>query len=226
MTDTPDPDVCPGPCNRAWEAAERHTHDTGEPHHLTPTPGQPIWCPDCRARIERDLRDLPDLAAGLPPGALNTPPADLGRLSRADIHASPSPAIDLLDEVIRWAVTTEDNLRAHLGHPSRRHERHRMLWPSVSYLTGHLSPLLSLDPDGIDFGLSVMRWHRRLTLASGDAQRELVYRVPGQCPNTRCNRRGQLRRLNGDDLVKCRACGTCWDYEHWQLLVRAVVEAG
>ncbi len=212
-------DACPGPCNRAWEAAELHQHRTGEPHNLQPVPGQPIWCPNCRDNIATQLLELPDLAVKLSPGKLKTPPADVGRLSRADIHASPSPAYDLIDELIRWAADAEDILRERLGHPK---PPTRYLHRTVAYLHGHLTAMLNIDPHGIDFGLSVARWKRRLTTATGHGTDTV--RVPGRCP--RCDQKGRLTRSNGEDLVRCNNCRACWDYDHWQLLVKAVVEAG
>lgn len=91
---------------------------------------------------------------------------------------------------------------------------------AVAYLTGHLTALLNQDPDGIEFGLTVNRWHTRLVTATGTGPAH-YYRIPAECPS--CQRRGQLKRKEGDDLVKCGACNAVWDYEHWQMLVRAAV---
>lgn len=211
---TADPDICPGKCNRAWEAAERREHDTGQTHNLHPIPGQPIWCADCRDAITNALGDIPRLADTIPAsGRLLTPPAELGRLSRADIHASPSPAFDFHDELDSWIRRHVTETANKLGHSPDGH--------GIGYLVGRVTFILSRDPEGIDFGMETLTWARRLTHASGGAP--LVHRIPGQCP--RCTVRGRLRRSDGDDIVKCRSCGACWDVDHWRLLVRSVLAA-
>ena len=217
MSDT-EPNICPGPCNRAWEAAERNTHNTGEPHNLQPVDGQPIWCADCRDTIDDNLLKLPNLVNQLADG-LQTPPADAGRITRNQDHPSPSPHLDLADEACRWAVNAETTLRDRLHHPQPERSTMRK---AVAYLTGNLSAMLNLDPEGIDFGINTNNWQRRLTNATGNGPAR-YYRIPATCPT--CDQRGQLRRKEGDDLVTCRACGTTWDYDHWQLLVRAAVQA-
>lgn len=213
-------DICPGPCNRAWEAAERRHHNTGQTHDLQPVPGRPLWCHDCTNTITENLRAIPDLAAHLGSGPLATPPTEIGRLSKADVHVSPSPSYDLFDEVNRWAIDLEDHLRARLGHPLP--DTSRYLGRSIAYLLGHLSPLLSLDPDGIEAGMSAKSWQRRLTNATGTQR--LIHRIPGECPRAKCGKRGMMRRHDGDDLVKCTACGACWDVDHWRFLARAATQ--
>lgn len=211
-----EPDICPGRCNHAWEAAERRQHETGETHELHPTYGQPIWCPECRDTIESRLRELPRLARTLATihGKLPTLQAETGTQTPTDIHASPSPAYDLHDEFWSWVERNTQDTATRLNHTPK---------PTIGYLAGHLTHILTIDPDGIDFGHATLNWHRRLTTATGDQDRDLIHRIPGQCPH--CNHRGTMRRKNGEDLVKCRHCAACWDYDHWQLLVKAVLEA-
>jgi hypothetical protein len=207
-----DLDICPGRCNRAWEAAERREHETGEPHQLHPVPGQPIWCHDCRDQIQEALEELPREVAAVPSsGRLNTPATELGRLSRADVHASPSPAFDFHDEYRAWVRTNVRATAQRLGHNSTGQ--------GIGYLISNLSNILSQDPEGIDFGMAAFTWRRRVTNAAGGPP--LVHRIPGTCPH--CDRRGLLRRSDGDDIVKCHACGSCWDIDHWRHLVRAVL---
>ena len=180
MTD--DLDICPGPCNRAWEAAERNTYHTGEPHNIEPNPGQPIWCPNCRDQINDHLLALPDLVNKLAHG-LNAPPADTGRITRSLANPSPSPTFDLADEACRWAVTHEVNLREHLHHPTPPRSTLRR---AVAYLTGHLTALLNQDPDGIDFGMAVNNWHTRLTTATGGGPARhyrILRRTPAATPD-------------------------------------------
>jgi hypothetical protein len=197
----PTPKPCPGSCNRAWVAAERHQAATGEAHDLQPTPGQPLWCPECRGRIEDDLADLPQLVARLGSGPLAPPDPATGHLHLVDVHKSPSPAFDLRDEVERWAGHWADATRARLSHPAGT--------STYGYLVGQLSPILAQDPDGIVFGMETLTWHRRLSHTTGGIR--LTYRVPGECGT--CHRRGTLERRDGTELVKCTACRACVDYE-------------
>lgn len=209
---TTEPDICPGPCNRAWEAAERRQHETGEPHNLQPAHGQPLWCHECRDTIENMLRDLYREAANVPrSGRLNTPKSDTGIKLGPDIHASPSPAHDFHDELDRWVTTYARATANQLGQTPKTH--------SLGYLITNLSYILSRDPAGIAFGMAVYNWHRRIINAAGGPP--LVHRIPGTCPH--CNRSAGLRRKDGEDLVKCRFCQAVWDVDHWRQLVRAVL---
>jgi hypothetical protein len=107
------------------------------PHGITPHLGRPYWCttvprydltgmpvpgaPDhygCADRIEADLRSLPELAALLTPGPLNTPRdvAELGAGLGIDPPTN-SPAWDDIEGVIRWACLLEDRVRTKYEHP-------------------------------------------------------------------------------------------------------------
>jgi len=207
---------CPGPCNTAWVKAERRHHQAGEAHELLPIPGQPVWCADCRDQITEHLAGLPGLAAMLPSGPLQTPATELGRLSPADVHVSPSPGFDLLDEVTQWARHLEDDTRERLGHP--RPERHRSIRRSVAYLTGYTTHLLSRGDDAVQLGMEIRAWHRRLTFATGTSPASTV-RVPGQCPA--CNARGLASRREGDDLVRCSGCSAVHDLDGWEAAQKA-----
>lgn len=211
--------ICPGPCNRAFEAAERAAWDGTGPddHGITPAPGQPIWCADCRDRITDRITDLVDLVDLLEPGPLSTPPDITGVNSGPNVHASPSPSHDLRDELNRWIITTANWLRTQLHHPPVSTTE---AWRHARYLQGAATAMLNRDPEGIDFGMSVDRWHRRLVNATGTG--DLTHRLPGICPV--CNLKGRLTRRNGSDVVGC-ACGARWDYDHWQFLAKAAVEA-
>lgn len=195
--------VCPGPCNRAWHAAEHRQHTTGQPHDLLPIPGQPLWCPECRDTIEHDLAGLPSLIQSLGSGPLTQPDPATGRLHLVNVHASPSPAFDLADEVTRWAKAWADTTRHWLGDPPG---------PSTfGYLAGRLSPILARDPDGYAFGHETLTWHRRLSHVTGSIHARITVRVPGECPH--CHRRGTLIRRDGTELVRCTACPAVRDFE-------------
>ena len=220
-----DPDPCPGDCNRAWVAAEHIAHDEAKSKHprldlirhdVPMVEAAPVWCRPCQDSIYDNIRDFPKLCEGLTPGALNTG-RDVQTGSRASsvTPPSPSPAWDQADEIIRWAVNTEDMLRAHIRDFGRGGQRPwRDLGSAVSYLTLHTTALLSCA-DAVAIGFEALRMHRRLTKITGADK--LVHRLPGTC--MLCKRRS-LQRQDGDDLVKCRACGATWDKEYYSFLVK------
>lgn len=223
------PEACPGDCNRVWVAAERIAHDEAQKprprldlvRHDTPMiEAAPTWCRPCQEHITSKIADFPGLCTDLTPGSLNTP-RDTQTGSHSAVNPpSPSPAWDQADEIIRWAVNTEDQLRAHIGDYGRGGQRPwRDLGSAVSYLTLHTTPLLSC-PDAVSIGFDALRMHRRLTQVTGSDL--LTHRLPGACMV--CDRRS-LQRKDGDDLVECRACGATWDIEYYGFLARASAEA-
>ena len=221
-----DADACPGECNRAWVAAERTAFD--ESHNRRPRPelinhgvpmipAAPVWCRECQTAITDAIAEFPDLCAGLTPGDLNTGrDVSTGPHSAAIVPPTNSPAWDQADEIIRWAVNTEDTLRARIGDPGRGLRPWRTLSSAVAYLTLHATPLLC-GPDAVSIGFDALRMNRRLVQVTGTDR--LVHRLPGACMV--CDRRS-LQRSDGDDLVKCRACGACWDFEYYSFLARAI----
>ncbi|GGL27571.1 hypothetical protein H9L10_03620 [Phycicoccus endophyticus] len=213
-------------------------HDT--PFH----PGRPVWCVDvpafndrgelldrlahrgCTSSILTKLRDLPDLASALTPGALNTPrDADIDHGStshggaRSLAHApSPSPGWDTADEIIRWALHLEDYLRHRLEDPAPPHP-YRTLAEAVAYLHRHGTALLA-TPDAARIGRDILDTHRRLERLVG--QDRLTHRIPEPCP--RCKRKG-LRRRDGSELVRCIYCPAVWDWEHLPHLARVYADS-
>jgi len=129
-----------------------------------------------------------------------------------------SPAWDQADEIIRWAVNTEDQLRARIGDLGRGPRPWRTLSSAVWYLTAHATPLLC-GPDSVAIGFEALRMSRRLQLVTGTDR--VIHRLPGACMV--CDRRS-LQRKDGDDLVKCRACGATWFEDYYLFLVRALAE--
>ena len=237
-------DPCPGPCNRAFRAAEQAAADHDTPMY----PGRPVWCRDvartnergeilgvthhgCTERIQQDLAALLDLASTLTPGPLNTPrdakvdDRPNGSAKSLAFAPSPSPGWDELDDLIRWAVTLEDRLRSRLGMPLPRQprraltgEEHRTLSAAHRFLTAYSTALLS-GPDAGQVGRDIMGRHRRLTAGTG-ADR-LVHRVDGLC--LRCDAKS-LERKDGGDLVQCRACRATWEWGQFEFLARAYAE--
>jgi hypothetical protein len=189
----------------------------------------------CTERIEAALRAIPELAAMLTPGPLNTPRdvADLGGSGRGIDPPTNSPAWDDVEAVIRWAVALEDEIRERYGHPRggalraltvHVHDRRvaiglksmpRLLGDAVAYLAREFDRIMH-DPDlAVTVGQQIMSRRRSLEQDTGTAR--LVHRLPGICMV--CKRKG-LRRADGTELVKCPSCGACWDWEHYRLLAR------
>ena len=229
-----DVDACPGDCNRAWVAAERAAFDEMAwvkvkrirpdfsvlNHGVPMVEAAPVWCRACQADIVDAITAFPTQCKDLTPGFLNiSKDAPTGPHSTAVIPPSPSPAWDQADEIIRWAVCAEDDLRARIGDMGRGLRPWRDLSSACSYLTLHATPLLSC-PDAVAIGFDALRMSRRLTQVTG--QDRLVHRLPGACMV--CDRRGTLQREDGDDMVKCRACGACWDFAYYSFLAHAVAE--
>jgi ribosomal protein L37AE/L43A len=223
-----DVDACPGDCNRAWVAAEHAGwFEAQQPHprlrfinHGVPMiPAAPVWCRECQQHITTTIGGFPDLCAGLTPGDLNTGrDVQVGPRVAAVVPPTNSPAWDQADEIIRWAVNLEDDLRARIGDLGRGPRPWRTLSSAVWYLTSHATPLLSC-PDAVSIGFDALRMSRRLQLVTGSDR--LVHRLPGACMV--CDRKS-LQRTDGDDLVKCRACGATWFEDYYLFLVRALAD--
>lgn len=268
QTTTPTPvrgdDPCPGPCNRAFRAAEeqalaevaraqshheQHPDGACDPDclpdrrvvdHDTPMhPGRPVWCDDipafdlagnmldhmahygCQGRVLSDLAEIPGLATWLTPGRLPSPsdgdvdPAISGGGAEAIAHApSPSPAWDEIDRLTRWLCRLEDQLRDRLGDAPKSTPT-RLMSDAVGYLGRNGAALLAMD-DAAGVGEDIMRARTSLVRMAG--QDRLVHRLPGTC--LRCDRK-TLRRNDGDEIVKCRACGACWDWGAYEFLAHA-----
>ena len=220
-----DTDACPGDCNRAWIAAERAAFE--EAKRRRPDPGllnhgvpmveaAPVWCRQCQQDIITTIGGFPDLCAGLTPGDLNTGrDVNTGPHTTAVVPPTNSPAWDQADEIIRWAVNTEDTLRARIGDLGRGPRPWRDLGSAVYYLTSHATPLLS-SPDAVAIGFDVLRMNRRLVQVTGSDR--LVHRLPGACMV--CDRKS-LQREDGKELVKCKACGATWYWDQYDFLARA-----
>lgn len=228
-----DAEPCPGDCNLLWIAAERvafNEHARAKAEHRPPRPhlavhdvpmipAAPMWCRPCQDTIYDAIQAFPQQCAPLTPGPLNTPRDTAGGRSTNINPPSPSPAWDQADEIIRWAVNAEDRLRAHIGDAGFGQRPRRTLGAAVTYLTSHGTALLSC-PDAHSIGFDALRLSRRLIQVTGTDR--LVHRLPGTCMV--CKRRS-LQRKDGDDLVKCRACGATWDVEYYNFLARASADA-
>lgn len=212
-------DVCIGPCNgayrRAWadyhralaawhqaDPAEREP-DPPEPPTAKPAPGDPIWCSRCVALIRRALADLDDLcaiAAALAEGH-RANPYDQGPVTGSPADASPSPAQDVVDEVITALIDIEDDYRAKMRW-TRHTDRDRnatILTTVTSWLLHHLDGILA-TPGCVtaDRGAEILDLHQRArALARSDARR---LRKPLRCPSCHLL---LLYWTEGDNQVRC-----------------------
>jgi ribosomal protein L37AE/L43A len=212
------PDACPGPCTRAartaWAAydaaVEAHAADMtawlklpGDDRPAQPIPptqpgmpvtvGQPVWDPRCARTIRDALAELDDtaaiLAAGIDGhrGAAMSGPNGTKPLDHKAV-------VDSLDELYGDLVEVEDQWRQARGYPARprRARGAHARAVCVGWLLGQLDDLL-LHPGSVEFGLSVLRWQRRLrAMAKVDPASK---RSPIACP--RCRERQVSRREDG-----------------------------
>lgn len=210
--------ACPGDCNREWRAGV---------DGVSPVDGAPTWCYSCSERLRDDMARMPELASRLVPGrTARRARGETGDGGARALSHSPSlsPAWDDADALIRWAVALEDRLAAQVGFtphgkPLSGGGQRRSLGTAVATVVSWWSVVMAW-PDADRVGAEIRGWCRRLTVATGSDR--LVHRIPGRC--TVCDRAGMLRRRDGDELVQCGACGASWNWERYQIMVRAIVE--
>lgn len=173
-------------------------------------PGDPTWCIYDGNRVTAAIAGLPGQCQELIPGLLNTGrDIDTGPHRPGVDPPSPSPGWDTADEVIRWAIRTEDTLRTHLGHSDRRSEPYRTLATSVAYLGAQGAPLLE-SPDAEVVGLHALALATRLEQVTGSDQP--TTRLSEPCLH--CRHRG-LEHVDGGESVHCRQCGGVWPWSHY-----------
>jgi len=245
---------CPGDCNRLWRQAEKRAAEAlakgyrVKPHEIEPIPGAPVWCRNCQTAIRDALGRLPELAAyaaSMPGGKLAQTAETEGRFATRDGSPSGSPAWDVADEIVRWALRWEDLLRAHLGQvyetpklvraalftkvtdlnrPARLvalgpvlkdPTARRKLTAAVRYLDTWLTPLLS-SPMALDSGRQTLNLARRAVGATG--RDRVVHHLPLPC--LQCDKKA-LRRDDGSETVYCRACDSRWTWEDYDRLAAA-----
>ncbi|MET8866510.1 hypothetical protein ABZW11_26530 [Nonomuraea sp. NPDC004580] len=186
-----------------------------EPPTIPIPTGAPIWCPRCRSTIRNALYRLNELAPVIYAdvtghrGAAPTGPNGTKPLS-------PAQVIERLDEMYGDLATVASQWKEYRRHPvrpslSRGADARNVV---VAYLLEQLDNIL-LHPGSVEFGLSVLRWEKRLAeLAKADP---VSRRSPIECP--RCRER-QVRRED-DGYYKCGSCGRLlnqeeYDRHRWQ----------
>jgi ribosomal protein L37AE/L43A len=226
---TPGPGTCGGP--RTVTVADATSPDEEVIDNPCPAhPGRggaPVWCHPCGDRIAAALDRLPGLAGelalrGISDAGRLAATGEAGRATHAKVTGSPSgsPAWDAADEIIEWAVSVEDQLRAHLHHArvvratvaASAAVRVNYLDRSVSYLMQWISALLAA-PFALDAGRQALELARRAERAAGLDR--LVHHLPVPCPS--CDTRA-LTREDGAEQVECRACGDVWPEDTYRRL--------
>lgn len=190
---------CVGKCNSDWRRAEH----TGQPHDLTPTLGQPIWCPKDTANILTVLDDLPALWDQLEAdkGRRTGDPSE--RVDSSGNSLSPSPEHDEQDELLRLLWSWEDairDLRAMTLRPGRRPDLTRAL----RFHAVHGPWALEQPPVAADYGQELLRKRARLRGRTRTGSGTVAKGLP--CP--RCEQRRLVHEL-GSDYIVCQngACG-------------------
>lgn len=224
--------ACVGPCNHRAREAWRTFHKArldhadavdawmtqgqqGEPPAEPEQPeirfwdGAPLVCDTDNARVRSALSDLDELmtlrllfsdghSAGEPPE----------RVSGSPEPASPSPAYDDLNALLRWLREMETAYRATqmgwLATPYRG-ESAPALTSAVGWLTLHLDGILAHPELAADFVHGVLSWHRRTDSAAKSKPRRRTRQM--RCPQ--CSL-ATLSQMDGEDRIECRnrECGS------------------
>lgn len=171
--------------------------------------------------------------------------AATGRAERVGTRVappSPSPSWDYWEEVATWAITWAEAVSDWLANRDRAYlvefdvdpadpdpgllgwkvyldaptqtpaQIPQSLGSSVRYLVGHMSAVLSA-PFAREYGEEVTGLVARCRLAFGVD--DLVHHLPLPC--LQCDKKA-LRRRDGQDRIKCVACGASWTQEDYDRL--------
>lgn len=121
--------------------------------------GEPVWCVQCSLVVRAALRSLPVGYVALA-GLMDlraASPTDAVRVSGSRESPSPSPAVDLRDEVFQVVRAWEDDLRGHLRHRAARDlsSREETLTSGVRYLNRNFGRMISRPECAAEFGHEV-----------------------------------------------------------------------
>lgn len=164
--------------------------------------GAPFWCLADAAEIRAALADLDQqmtlrLQAGDGHRGL-----DLNeRVSSSPEPASPSPAHDQLDELVRWLRDWQNAYWTSQGWPTPtyRGESAPALTAVSAMLGAHLTGILAHPDYAVGFGTGVLSWHRELTAAAKTRPRRVSKQM--RCPQCHL---ATLSQMEGEDLIECR----------------------
>lgn len=132
--------ACPGRCN---------------PRGVLVVQGEPVWCAGCGLVVRGALRSLPVAyvaLGGVSP--IRESPTDVVRVSGSRERRSPSPAVDLRDEIFQVVRGWEDDLRQFLRHRAARdlETREGTLANGVRYLNRNFVRMMERPECAADFG--------------------------------------------------------------------------
>jgi hypothetical protein len=227
-------DICPGPCNNRWRAADTGYRNAvlaydeamtawapGQPEPGKPQPpefypwaGAPVMCGRCTATARRELSELSDLAAITEAeftGQRRGP--DSQRVSGTRHSPSPSPTVDDLDELACMLREWEATARSSDTRPRRGY-----LASEIATVCARLStacfPALMNNPDlAHEFTRDIHDWHRRLR----DATRTGTGKHQKKRPCPRCDR-NSLVWEEGNEHVACEtsSCGRLMSLDEYE----------
>jgi hypothetical protein len=221
--------VCPGPCNHRYREAiaayekALADYDPLDPNQerperpqVYPWTGEPLWCSPCKHKIRLRLAQLDTLAALLEHAADGYgESAASERVSRSDEAASPSPAVDDLDELTRMLIDWEDAYRSIRGWDSAppRGDMASVQTEVTAWLGRHLDGILAAEDIAEPFGTEVLRWHRGMKHQAKAGVETL--RKPLRCPRCRLM---LLVWTEGSDRVDCRNpdCAAVMSYAEYE----------
>lgn len=212
MHNVPTPSACPGRCNLAWRAAERRYETTGIDHDHEPRDGQPVWCPPCTTDIRAAIADMPGLARQLHDEIESGVSAAMAEYvsgsKNRPVHDHEAESF-LLDEFARWIADWEDTVRAELQLANRRPlaDPATATTAACAFLLPHLDWHLAGraqhqygDITGADiatdFGLDMLRYHRRAKTLTGTQDAEPVRIAGVPCPV--CDRKSLEYEVEND----------------------------
>lgn len=221
-------EACQGPCTnkarKAWAAYDQAIIDhadaidawveSGEQGNPPPEPelpqgelrrGEPLFCGNCKARIEVALLDLDNLASELQAvadGHRGGMPEV--RVSGSRGSGSPSSTADILDKLYGFLADVEDEWRDTWGYTRRTDRVHRGAHPRtrrIMWLSDRMEGILAAE-DHVKFGLDVLRWE--VVLREKLKEDSVGTRSPIRCPRPGCSERRVVRQKAG--YWQCGAC--------------------
>lgn len=208
---------CPGSCNRSWRQA-------GYPKAPEPSYGEPIWCPPCSAGIAAALMALLELYVRLELDRDHGTRGGSEHVGGSRAPASPSPAGDEQDDLVRWLCSWEDTIRDLRGLSDRpqRGREERTLIGAHGFVLAHTPWALEQPDIAVDFGLEVIDTRRRLRTRTLSGAQRVRKRAP--CP--RCGLR-TLVHEGGQTYVGCDnpACGRLLTLDEYDELAASVARS-
>lgn len=172
-----------------------------EPPRIVPAEGDPVWCLRCAHRVYQDLLRIGDLAVNLVRGWDGHRGSGASEGGRSANTPSPSPAVDSADQLYGDLAVLEHAHRTRSGYAPRpdRGRGTTGLQMMCGWFAAEHYRLIT-GPDAEDYGITLLRWRRRLEQLTG-MQSDTQPR-PAPCPG--CDKRALV--LQDDGWTRCRHC--------------------